>query len=55
VPGITAKAVLRRGALLWFLMHPAPGLLERHARQGTAHAAWLATIRDLLAPSWHRR
>src|SRR5690348_12042730 len=27
------------GALLWFLLHPAPGLLERHARQGTAHAA----------------
>ncbi len=27
------------GALLWFLMHPAPGLLKRHARQRTAHAA----------------
>ena len=37
------------GALLWFLLHPAPGLLERHARQRTAHAALLAQIRDLLA------
>jgi LuxR family maltose regulon positive regulatory protein len=37
------------GALLWFLLHPAPGLLERHARQGTAHAALLARILGLLA------
>jgi LuxR family transcriptional regulator, maltose regulon positive regulatory protein len=37
------------GAWLWFLLHPAPGLLERHASQGTAHAARLAQIRDLLA------
>ena len=37
------------GALLWFLLHPAPGLLGRHARQRTAHAALLAQIRDLLA------
>jgi LuxR family transcriptional regulator, maltose regulon positive regulatory protein len=37
------------GALLWFLLHPAPDLLERHARQRTAHAALLAQIRDLLA------
>jgi LuxR family transcriptional regulator, maltose regulon positive regulatory protein len=37
------------GALLPFLLHPAPGLLERHARQRTAHAALLAEIRDLLA------
>ena len=36
-------------ALLWFLMHPAPGLLERHARQRSAHAALLAQILDLLA------
>ena len=35
------------GALLWFLLHPAPGLLERHARQGTAHAALIARILDL--------
>jgi LuxR family transcriptional regulator, maltose regulon positive regulatory protein len=37
------------GALLWFLLHPAPGLLERHARRQTAHPALLAQIRDLLA------
>jgi LuxR family maltose regulon positive regulatory protein len=37
------------GALLWFLLHPAPGLLERQARQGTAHAALIARILDLLA------
>src|SRR5580700_6977733 len=37
------------GALLWFLLHPAPGLLERQARQRTAHAALIAEIRDLLA------
>ena len=37
------------GALMWFLIHPAPGLLERHARQHTAHAALIAQILDLLA------
>jgi LuxR family maltose regulon positive regulatory protein len=37
------------GALLWFLLHPAPGLLERHSRQRTAHAVLLAQILDLLA------
>jgi LuxR family maltose regulon positive regulatory protein len=37
------------GILLWFLLHPAPGLLGRHARQRTAHAALLAQILDLLA------
>ena len=37
------------GALLWFLLHPARGLLERHARQGTAHAALIARIMDLQA------
>jgi LuxR family maltose regulon positive regulatory protein len=39
------------GALLWFLLHPAPELIERHARQPTAHAALIAQIRDLLAGS----
>ena len=34
---------------MWFLLHPAPGLLERHARQGTAHAALIARIMDLQA------
>jgi LuxR family transcriptional regulator, maltose regulon positive regulatory protein len=37
------------GALLPFLLHPAPGLLEGHARQRTAHAALIAEILDLLA------
>jgi LuxR family maltose regulon positive regulatory protein len=37
------------GAVLWFLIHPAPGLLERQARQRTAHAALIARILDLLA------
>jgi LuxR family transcriptional regulator, maltose regulon positive regulatory protein len=32
-----------------FLLHPAPGLLERHARQGTAHASLIAEIFSLLA------
>jgi LuxR family maltose regulon positive regulatory protein len=36
------------GALLWFLLHPAPGLLERHARQRNGHAALIAQIVDLL-------
>jgi LuxR family maltose regulon positive regulatory protein len=55
-PGAASNALERAldlaepdGALLWFLLHPAPGLLERHARQQTAHAALLAQIRDLLA------
>jgi LuxR family transcriptional regulator, maltose regulon positive regulatory protein len=49
------------GALLWFLLHPAPGLLECHARQRTAHAALIAQILDLLGgerpappPAWPR-
>src|SRR5262249_45931341 len=33
----------------WFLLHPAADLLERHARQGTAHAALIADILSLLA------
>jgi LuxR family maltose regulon positive regulatory protein len=37
------------GTLLWFLLHPAPGLLERLARQGTAHAALIADILSLHA------
>jgi LuxR family maltose regulon positive regulatory protein len=37
------------GALLWFLLHPAPALLDRHAQRGTAHAALLAGIHDLLS------
>ena len=37
------------GALGAFLLHPAPGLLERHARQRTAHASLLTQVRSLLA------
>ena len=37
------------GTLLWFLLYPVPGLLERQARQRTAHAALIAQILDLLA------
>ena len=37
------------GVLTVFLLHPAPGLLKRHARQRTAHAALIADILSLLA------
>jgi LuxR family maltose regulon positive regulatory protein len=37
------------GALLWFLLHPVPDLLERHARQRTAHAALVADVLSLPA------
>jgi LuxR family maltose regulon positive regulatory protein len=37
------------GALSWFLLHPAPGLLARQAREGTAHAALIAEILGLLS------
>jgi LuxR family maltose regulon positive regulatory protein len=37
------------GSLGSFLLHPAPGLLERHARHRTAHASLLMEIRSLLA------
>ena len=37
------------GALSLFLLHPAPGLLKRHARHGTAHAVLIAEILSLLA------
>jgi LuxR family maltose regulon positive regulatory protein len=37
------------GALLWFLLHPAPDLLDRHSRHRTAHAALVADILSLLA------
>jgi LuxR family maltose regulon positive regulatory protein len=38
----------RDGMLVIFLLTRAPGLLDRHARQGTAHAALLADILSLL-------
>jgi LuxR family transcriptional regulator, maltose regulon positive regulatory protein len=37
------------GVLLAFLLHPAPGLLERQVRHRTAHAALIAETRSLLA------
>jgi LuxR family maltose regulon positive regulatory protein len=37
------------GALLWFVLHPVPDLLERHARQRTAHAALVADVLSLPA------
>ena len=37
------------GALLPFLLHPVPGLLERHARRRTSHAALIVEILSLLA------
>src|SRR5262249_29315067 len=37
------------GAVLPFLLYPAPGLLERQARHRTAHAALIADILRLLA------
>jgi hypothetical protein len=36
------------GLLLFFLLQPTPGLLERHARHRTAHPSLLAEILDLL-------
>jgi LuxR family transcriptional regulator, maltose regulon positive regulatory protein len=35
--------------LLWFLLQPAPGLLEDHARHRTSHASLIAEIGSLLA------
>jgi len=37
------------GVQLFFLLQPAPGLLERHARHRTAHPSLIAEILDLLA------
>ena len=37
------------GALQVFLLNPAPGLLERHARQGTSHASLIADILSVVA------
>ncbi|MCW2716996.1 LuxR C-terminal-related transcriptional regulator [Pseudonocardia sp.] len=37
--------------LLPFLLHPVPGLLQRHRRQRTAHAALVSEILDLLNES----
>jgi LuxR family maltose regulon positive regulatory protein len=37
------------GLLLFFLLQPAPALLERHARHRTSHPSLIAEILDLLA------
>jgi LuxR family transcriptional regulator, maltose regulon positive regulatory protein len=37
------------GSLMWFLIHPAAGLLDEHSRRGTAHPVLLARIRDLVS------
>jgi LuxR family transcriptional regulator, maltose regulon positive regulatory protein len=55
-PDAAGKAIERAldlaepdGLILMFLLHPVPGLLERRARQRTAHAALIAEILDQLA------
>jgi LuxR family transcriptional regulator, maltose regulon positive regulatory protein len=55
-PGAAERALERAldvaepdGAILPFLLHPAPGLLERQARHRTAHASLIAEILSLLA------
>jgi len=54
-PGAAGRALERAldlaepgGVLLWFLLHPAPGLLERHAGH-SAHAGLVTAIQSLLA------
>jgi LuxR family maltose regulon positive regulatory protein len=37
------------GVLLWFLLHPAPDLLEHHTRHRTSHASLIGQIQSLLA------
>jgi LuxR family transcriptional regulator, maltose regulon positive regulatory protein len=55
-PGTAGHALQRAldlagpdGPVSSFLLYPAPGLLQRHARQHTAHAALIAKILTLLA------
>ena len=55
-PGAAERALERAldvaepdGAIVPFLLHPAPGLLERQARHRTAHASLIAEILSLLA------
>jgi DNA-binding SARP family transcriptional activator len=40
------------GALLWFLLHPVPELLERRMRHGTAHADLITGIKIQLAEKY---
>jgi LuxR family transcriptional regulator, maltose regulon positive regulatory protein len=53
-PGAASRALERAldiaepdGALMWFLLHPAPDLLERHAERHTAHRTLIAKILSL--------
>jgi LuxR family maltose regulon positive regulatory protein len=55
-PGAASRALERAldvaepdGVLLPFLLYPAPGLLERHARFGTTHASLISEILNLLS------
>jgi LuxR family maltose regulon positive regulatory protein len=55
-PGAAGRALERAldlaepdGTLLWFLLHPVPGLLQHHTRHRTAHPALVADILGLLA------
>ncbi len=43
------------GAIFAFVLHPAPELLQRHARRRTSHAALIAEILSLLAPGGNGR
>jgi LuxR family maltose regulon positive regulatory protein len=43
------------GAVLPFLLHPVPGLLERHPRHRTVHAALISEILNLLGPGGDSR
>jgi LuxR family maltose regulon positive regulatory protein len=54
-PAAAGRAVERaldlaeaEGAVAAFMLYPAPGLLERHARYSTRHAALISEILDLL-------
>jgi LuxR family maltose regulon positive regulatory protein len=55
-PGAAGRALERAldlaepdGAVLPFLLHPTPGLLERHSRHRTSHASLVSEILGLLA------
>ncbi|QIS22640.1 LuxR C-terminal-related transcriptional regulator [Nocardia terpenica] len=43
------------GAVLWFLLHPVPALLERRVRHRTRHGALIAEIRNLLGSNESRQ
>ena len=47
--GYALERAERSGALLWFLVHPVPDLLERHAARQPSRASSIAEIRRLMA------